>query len=164
MFDDLLAANTEYAGKFTLRGIPPIAARGFALVTCMDSRIEPLAMLGLHPGDAKILRNAGGRVTRDVIRSLILATRFLHVREIAVMQHTQCALAHETDAEVRARLTDMGTTRIDDVDFLAMPEPDQALTADVGLLRGCAQLAPGTRIEGWRYDVGTGRIDRIIPS
>jgi len=164
MFDDLLAANSEYAGGFNLRGIPPVAARGFALVTCMDSRIEPLTMLGLHPGDAKILRNAGARVTPDVIRSLILATRFLEVREIAVMQHTNCALAHESEGGVHTRLSETGATGIDDVSFLAMPDPDGALVSDVDLLRGCAQLSPGTRIEGWRYDVETGRVDRIIPS
>jgi len=164
MFDDLLTANSEYARTFDLRGIPPVAARGFALVTCMDSRIEPLTMLGLHPGDAKILRNAGGRVTPDVIRSLILATRFLDVGEIAVMQHTNCALADQSEAGVHERLNASGATGIDDVAFLAMPDPDGALVADVELLRGCAQLASGTRIEGWRYDVGTGRIDRIVRS
>ena len=108
MFEELLAANTAYAEGFTLAGIAPVAARGFALVTCMDSRIEPLTMLGLHPGDAKILRNAGARVTPDVLRSLVLATRFLDVREIAVMQHTNCALAGESDDGVRARLEARG--------------------------------------------------------
>ena len=99
-----------------------------------------------------------------MLRSLILATRFLEVTEIAVMQHTNCALAHESDAGVRSRLGGPGATGVDDMEFLAMPDPDDALVADVGLLRGCAQLAPGTRIEGWRYDVDTGRIDRIVPS
>ena len=164
MFDDLLAANTDYAAGFTLWGIPPVAARGFALVTCMDSRIEPLTMLGLHPGDAKILRNAGARVTPDVVRSLVLATRFLEVREIAVMQHTNCALADVSDAGVQTRLGEAGVTGVDDWAFLAMPDPDAALVADVDLLRGCAQLSPGTRVEGWRYDVDTGRIGRIVPS
>jgi carbonic anhydrase len=130
----------------------------------MDSRIEPLTMLGLHPGDAKILRNAGARVTPDVIRSLILATHFLDVQEIAVMQHTNCALAHESDSGVRSRLEASGTAGVEAMHFLAMPDPDAALVADVAILRECAQLAPGTRFEGWRYDVATGRIDRIVPS
>lgn len=164
MFAELLAANTSYAEAFTLEGIAPVAARGFALVTCMDSRIEPLTMLGLHPGDAKILRNAGARVTPDVIRSLILATRFLDVREIAVMQHTNCALADESDAGVRSRLTDLGTDGVEGMDFLAMPDPDRALATDVALLRGCEQLPDEVVVEGWRYDVGTGRIRRILPS
>jgi carbonic anhydrase len=164
MFDELLLANSEYADRFGLAGIAPVAARGFALVTCMDSRIEPLTMLGLHPGDAKILRNAGARVTPDVLRSLVLATRFLGVAEIAVMQHTNCALADQHDADVRQRLADAGVAGVEDWEFLAMPDPDGALVADVGLVRDCPQLPTGVRVEGWRYDVGTGRILRIVPS
>ena len=164
MFDELLDANTAYADRFALEGIAPVAARGFALVTCMDSRIEPLTMLGLHPGDAKILRNAGARVTPDVIRSLVLATRFLDVREIAVMQHTNCALAEESDAGVRARLAEQGTAGVEGLAFLAMPDPDEALAADVGLLRSCEQLPEDVVVEGWRYDVATGRILRIVRS
>ncbi len=164
MFDDLLEANTSYTEGFTLRGIAPVAARQFALVTCMDSRIEPLTMLGLHPGDAKILRNAGARVTPDVIRSLVLATHFLGVREIAVMQHTDCALAHQSDDGIRSRLDAAGTVGVEDWEFLAMPDPDGALVADVARLRGCAQIREGVQIEGWRYDVETGRIERIVPS
>ncbi len=164
MFDELLTANTTYAEGFTLEGIPPVAARGFALVTCMDSRIEPLTMLGLHPGDAKILRNAGARVTPDVIRSLVLATRFLDVREIAVMQHTNCALADETDGGVRSRLAAEGTRGVEGWEFLAMPDPDAALATDVALLRSCPQLPEEVVVEGWRYDVATGRILRVVPA
>ena len=164
MFDEFLAANASYAEGFTLQGIPPVAGRGFALVTCMDSRIEPLTMLGLHPGDAKILRNAGARVTSDVIRSLVLATRFLEVGQIAVMQHTNCALAHESDDGVRRRLAADGTEGTEDWEFLAMPDPDAALAADVARLRECPQLPGSVLVEGWRYDVGTGRILRIVPS
>jgi len=164
MFDELLAANTEYADEFALEGIAPVAARGFALVTCMDSRIEPLTMLGLHPGDAKILRNAGARVTPDVLRSLVLATRLLDVHEIAVMQHTNCALADESDDGVRSRLSGQGADGVDGWEFLAMPDPDAALAADVALVRGCPQLPEGIVVEGWRYDVTTGRIRQIVPS
>ena len=159
-------ANAEYAEGFTLRGIPPVAARGFALVTCMDSRIEPLTMLGLHPGDAKILRNAGGRVTPDVLRSLVLATRFLGVREIAVMQHTNCALADQSDDDVRARL---GPSRDrpgwTTWEFLAMPDPDEALRPTWIGSRSCAQLCPGTpRSRAGGTTSTPVRIDRIVPS
>jgi carbonic anhydrase len=159
MFDELLSANSTYADGFALAGIAPVA-----LVTCMDSRIEPLTMLGLHPGDAKILRNAGARVTPDVLRSLVLATRFLDVREIAVMQHTNCALADVSDTVVRTRLAAQGTEGVERWEFLAMPDPDAALAADVDLLRRCGQLPDGVVVEGWRYDVGTGGIHRIVPS
>jgi carbonic anhydrase len=163
MFDDLLLANRLYAGGFSLDGIKGRAAKGFALVTCMDSRIEPLAMLGLRPGDAKILRNAGGRVTDDVLRSLILATAFLGVTEIAVMQHTDCALAGRSDHDITAALVAGGLTGCEDWDFLAMPDPDEALQADVERVRSCGLLPTGIRVEGWRYGVDTGLIARVSP-
>ena len=164
MFDDLIRANAAYADRFALAGIPPGAAKGFALVTCMDSRIEPLTMLGLVPGDAKILRNAGGRVTPDVIRSLVLAAHLLDVREIAVMQHTGCAMADTSDDRLRSVLAERGVDGMDEWDFWAMPDPDAALAEDVARLRACAQFPDGVVIEGWRYDVGTGRVRRLLPS
>jgi carbonic anhydrase len=164
MFDDLLDANRRYASGFRLAGIPARAAKGFGLVTCMDSRIEPLSMLGLVPGDAKILRNAGGRVTPDVLRSLVLAARFLEVRRIAVMQHTKCALADRSDDDIRADLATQGVGGTDRWEFLSMPEPDSALRADVDTVRACDLLPPGVRVEGWRYDVDTGEIARLIRS
>jgi carbonic anhydrase len=163
MFADLLEDNARYAAEFSLAGIPARAAKEFALVTCMDSRIEPLAMLGLVPGDAKILRNAGGRVTTDVLRSLILATRFLGVRRIAVMQHTGCALIGRSDEEIRADL-DRPDGEAEAWEFLAMPDPDGALRSDVDAVRGCRLLAPDVVVEGWRYHVESGRIDQVLRS
>ena len=162
MFDQLLYANRTYADTFELSGVPPRAARHFGLVTCMDSRIEPLTMLGLRPGDAKILRNAGGRVTPDVLRSLVLATTFLEVTHIAVMQHTGCAMAANDEATVRARFTPEQRAEVEGWDFLTMADPDAVLAADVATLRACRLFPPHTQVEGWRYDVGTGLIKRII--
>jgi carbonic anhydrase len=164
MFDDLLQANQRYVSEFELAGIPARAAKEFALVTCMDSRIEPLTMLGLRPGDAKILRNAGGRVTPDVLRSLILATRFLGVRRIAVMQHTECALADRTDDDIRADLAALGLERPEGWEFLAMPDPDAALRSDVATVRACDLLPDDVLVEGWRYRVDTGEIVQVIAS
>jgi len=164
MFDDLLAANRQYAQTFALQGIPGRAAKGFGLVTCIDSRIEPLTMLGLHPGDAKILRNAGGRVTPDVLRSLVLATTFLGVTHVAVMHHTDCALARGGEAELRSGLSEKQAAESEGWDFLTMDDPDEALAEDVDAVRTCAVLPDGVRIEGWRYDVQSGVVDRVIPS
>jgi carbonic anhydrase len=164
MFDDLLQENRRYASGFELAGIPARAAKEFALVTCMDSRIEPLAMLGLGPGDAKIVRNAGGRVTSDVLRSLILATRFLGVRRIAIMQHTDCALAHRSDEDIRSDLAAQQVERSDDWEFLTMPDPDAALRQDVDAVRSCDLLPPDVRVEGWRYSVETGEIVQVVSS
>ena len=164
MFDDLLAANRQYARTFDLKGIPGRAAKGFGLVTCIDSRIEPLTMLGLHPGDAKILRNAGGRVTPDVLRSLVLATTFLGVTHVAVMHHTDCALARGGEAELRSGLSEKQVAESAGWDFLTMDDPDEALAEDVDAVRTCAVLPDGVRVEGWRYDVQSGVVDRVIPS
>jgi carbonic anhydrase len=164
MFDDLFEANRGYASRFGLAGIPAPAAKKFGLVTCMDSRIEPLAMLGLGPGDAKILRNAGGRVTTDVLRSLILATRFLGVRRIAVMQHTGCAMAYLSDDSIKSDLAEEGVAQTDGWEFLAMEDPESALREDVDRVRSCELLAPGVVVEGWRYDVETGLISQVVPS
>jgi carbonic anhydrase len=163
MFDELLAANKAYSAAFDLADIPPRAARHFCLVACMDSRIEPLEMLGLRPGDAKILRNAGGRVTPDVLRSLVLATNFLEVTHIAVMQHTGCAMALNDEESVRAPFTEEQRAEVAAWDFLTMSDPDAALAGDVRTVRACALLPPGTEVEGWRYDVRTGVVHRIIP-
>jgi carbonic anhydrase len=164
VFDELLEANRAAAEGFALAGLPPAAAKGFGLVTCMDTRIEPLAMLGLRPGDAKILRNAGGRVTPDVLRSLVLATRLLSVRGIAVMQHTECALAGIGEEEVVERLEKSGTEAAASWEFLAMDDPDRALREDVERVRTCPLLPEGVAVEGWRYDVASGLIERIVGS
>ena len=164
VFDDLLAANRRYASRFALKGLSARAAKGFGLVTCMDSRIDPLAMLGIKPGDAKILRTAGGRVTADVLRSLVLATSFLGVTDIAVIHHTGCALAETTDDEILRDLPDEQRRHLDGSALLAMPDPDAALAEDVAAIRSYAALPAGISVEGWRYDVETGLVARLIPS
>src|SRR5690242_1157741 len=98
-FDDLLAANKEFAATFSLGGFDGIAHRGVALVTCMDSRIDPLGMLGLSPGDAKIFRNPGGRVTASALEALVLGVHLLNVQRILIVPHTRCAMTSNTEEE-----------------------------------------------------------------
>ena len=102
-FDDLLAANREFAGQFTLSGFDGVAHAGVAMVTCMDSRIDPLGMIGLAPGDAKILRNPGGRVTDQVLVALVLGVNLLKVDRILVVEHTRCAMASASEDELRGQ-------------------------------------------------------------
>src|ERR1700712_3604853 len=103
-FDDLLAANSSYADTFELAGFDGIAHAGVAMVTCMDSRIDPLGMIGLKPGDAKILRNPGGRVTDQALVALVLGVTLLEVNRILVVEHTRCAMATSTEAELQKRI------------------------------------------------------------
>src|ERR1700731_2320039 len=104
MFDDLLAANRRYRAAVHDPGVEGGAAKGLAVLTCIDSRIDPLAMLGLRAGDAKIIRNAGARVTGDALRSLVLAVNLLGVTRVCVVQHTNCAMVGSTEDEIRARI------------------------------------------------------------
>ncbi len=111
-FDDLLAANRLFAEDFALSGFDGVAHAGIALVTCMDSRIDPLRMLGLEPGDAKIFRNPGGRVTDAALEALVLGVHLLGVDRILVIPHTRCAMASSTLDELRTRISESpGRTR-----------------------------------------------------
>ena len=156
MFDDVLEANRTYAKTFALQGLPAPAARGLAVLTCIDSRIEPLAMLGLQPGDAKILRNAGARVSTDVLRSLILATNLLNVNRICVVQHTDCAMTKATEAGLQADLgarhgTDAGTWN-----FRTIADQAEAVATDIALIRDCELISAEVEVAGFVYDVDTG--------
>jgi carbonic anhydrase len=161
MFDDLLDANARYATEFGLSQLRPQAAKQFALVTCIDSRIEPLAALGLVPGDAKILRNAGGRVTDDVLRSVAIAVAGLGVTRVAVMHHTDCAMA-TSDEALRAKLARSARGGLDGIELHTMADPDAALVADVELLRSSLLVPATLEVAGWSYDVTTGRITTVV--
>src|SRR5829696_6253599 len=129
MFDDLLAANRRYQTEFHDSGVPGKAARRLAVFTCIDSRIDPLAMLGLRRGDAKILRNAGARVTYDVLRSLALAVNLLDVERICVVRHTDCAMTGRTDHEIAELIEQRVGVDASEWEFLTITDPDQALRA-----------------------------------
>ncbi|WP_436761939.1 beta-class carbonic anhydrase [Streptosporangium sp. V21-05] len=156
-FDDLLTANEKFSATFTNAGLTGRAACGLALVTCMDSRIDPLGLLGLKPGDAKILRNAGARVTDDVLRTLVLAVNLLGVERVLVMPHTDCGVTKVTDEEVHAIAARRGVdTR--SLDFHTVPDQDAALRHDLVRIRTSPFLPPGMPVGGAIYDVRTGKL------
>lgn len=159
-FADVLAANEAYARDFSLAGLPARAAAGLAVLTCMDSRIEPLSMLGLRPGDAKILRNAGARVTDDVLRTLVLSTYLLGVERAMVVAHTDCRMAQGSEEAVHAALLEAGAPDSRSLSFLVASDQEAALRADVQRIRSWPYLA---RLEagGFLYDVATGRLERV---
>src|SRR2546423_2510032 len=130
-FADVLAANDGYARSFDLRDAPASAAKGLAVLTCMDSRIEPLAMLGLEPGDAKILRNAGARVTDDVLRTLVLATYLLGVERAMVIAHTNCRMTTGDEEDVHAAVLDAGGAATRSPAVLTAGGPNAAVVQDV---------------------------------
>lgn len=157
-FADVLAGNDDYAARFALAGLEPVAARGLAVVTCMDSRIEPLDMLGLTPGDAKIMRNAGARVTTDVLRTLALATHLLGVTRIMVVAHTRCKMASATAGEVVDAIERSSGIDVRSLDFHLIADQRATLAEDVQKIRSWPFLPAGVPVGGFLYDVDTGRL------
>jgi carbonic anhydrase len=152
--DHLLTANRAYAAA-RAHVADPRPGRHLAVVTCMDARIDVFAVLGLHLGEAHVIRNAGGRVTDDVLRSLALSTHVLGVDTVVMMQHTKCGLAGVTDEELQ-RLTGA------DLGFLPIDQHEAALREDVATLTATAYLHPVTTIAGFVYDVESGEIDEVL--
>jgi len=158
MFDDLLAANRRYASRFHDPGVAGVAAKELAVLTCIDSRIDPLAMLGLQPGDAKIIRNAGARVTDDALRSLVLSANLLGARRICVVQHTNCAMVGSTEDEMRARVTDASGADASGWEFLVSLDQTTTLREDIERIRECPLIPATVEIGGFVYDVHSGEL------
>lgn len=160
-FDDILAANRVFASQFTLGGFDGVAHRGVAIVTCMDSRIDPLGMLGLSPGDAKILRNPGGRISNEAMEALVLATHTLNVKRVLVVPHTRCAMAVSTQAELRRRIGASAGKDASWQTFHVIPDQLAALREDLATVRSHPLIAEGTLVGGFLYDVDTGLLDQV---
>jgi carbonic anhydrase len=149
----LLDANRAYAdARANVASGRP--GRRIAVVTCMDARIDVFAALGLQLGEAHVIRNAGGRVTEDVLRSLALSTHVLGVHTLVVMQHTSCGLTGVTDEELRERTgADLG--------FLPIDDHAAALREDMGVVIGTPYLDRLRIVAGWVYDVHSGHVDDV---
>ncbi len=159
-FDDLLRANAAYVGEFGLAGVAAGAARGLAILTCIDSRIEPLGMFGLQPGDAMIIRNAGGRVTDEVLADLVVATHLLRVERVMLLQHTDCRMAAPDEAAIHDAVQQAGAPDTSAFAFRVVPDREAALRADVELVEATPALAD-VRVGGFVYDVASGGVTRV---
>jgi carbonic anhydrase len=161
-FDDLLDANRAYAENFELGGFDGVARSGVAVVTCMDSRIDPLRMIGLSAGDAKILRNPGGRVTDQVLVALVLGATLLKVDRVLVIEHTRCAMASSSEDELRARVgSEVGT----DASWMSLgviDDQESAIKADVAKVRSHPLISDHVEVGGFLYDVDTGLLSQVI--
>jgi carbonic anhydrase len=157
-FDDLLEANNEFAAHFENVGLPARAARGLAVLTCMDSRIDPFSILGIGPGDAKVLRNAGGRVTEDVLRTLVLGAYLLDVTRVLVMPHTRCRMAESSENDIHALIgADYGVdTR--SLEFRTTDDQVASLRHDLVRVHSYPLLPRSLKIGGAIFDVDTGRL------
>lgn len=159
-FADLMAANTRYANSAP-RGFDGIARAGVLMVTCMDSRLQPLEMVGLMLGEAKILRTPGGFVHDDVLAGCVMGVHLLGVDRILVVGHTRCAAASQDDEALRKVISER--TGLDAGDFAFGAETDQIgrIRADCAVLREHPLLAGRAAVGGFLYDVDTGRLSQL---
>ena len=160
-FDDLAEANREFVKQFVPEGLSGRAARGLAIVTCMDSRIAPLAIVGMKPGDAKILRNAGARVTEDVLRTLVLATHLLGVNRVLVMPHSDCRMATGSEPEIHQAIFEASGVDTRSMEIRTVKDQQAALELDLVLLKTYPLLPKDLGIAGAFYDVKSGKLDFI---
>jgi carbonic anhydrase len=159
-FDDLLDANRRFSDDFALAGFDGVAHAGVAIVTCMDSRIDPLGIVGLKPGDAKIFRNPGGRVTDQALEALVLAVHLLNVSRVLVVPHTRCAMASASEEELRARVGESAGTDASWQRFNVVPDQVAALTDDVHRVQSHPLIPDTVAVGGFLYDVDTGLLER----
>lgn len=161
-FADLLAANRTYAETAPLKGFDGVAHAGVAMVTCMDSRIDPLRMVGLRPGDAKIFRNPGGRVTDPALEALVLGVHLLNVHRVLVVPHTRCAVASNTSEQLRDRVSASAGTDVTWYPFHVIEDQEAALREDVRKVRTHPLIPDSVAIGGFIYDVDTGLLDQVV--
>ena len=157
-FEDVLAANARYVETYVPIERSGWAEEGLAVITCMDSRIDPLRIVGMERGDAKILRNAGARVTEDVLRTLVLATYLLGVTRVLIMPHTDCKMASGEEAAVHQQIREEHGIDTRSVEIRTVTDQMAALITDVVRVRAYPLLPPSLIVGGAVFDVHTGRL------
>jgi carbonic anhydrase len=180
ILDEVLNANEQYSQRFGDRGklgLPP--ARGFAILTCMDARLDPAKYAGLAEGDAHVIRNAGGRASDDAIRSLVISYKLLGTREFFVIHHTNCGMLFFTNDVMRgllassletAELTSSGFRDVgkgpgsragEFIEWLTVPDQRQAVIDDVSRIRNHPLIPGSIPIYGYVYDVTNGKLVEV---
>lgn len=177
ILSEVLEANADYSARFGDKGklaLPP--ARRFAILTCMDARLDPAKFAGLAEGDAHVIRNAGGRASDDAIRSLVISYKLLGTREFFVIHHTECGMLFFTNEVMRgllessletAELTPNGFRDVgkgpgsregEYIDWLAIKDQKQAVLDDVARIRNHALVPKSIPVYGYLYDVHSGKL------
>jgi carbonic anhydrase len=180
VLDEVLSANTKYAESFGAKSelaLPP--ARRFAILTCMDARLDPAKYAGLSEGDAHVIRNAGGRASNDAIRSLVISYKLLGTQEWFVIHHTECGMEFFDDERMREILghsletaelgsdgfrdvgSGPGSSEAEYIDWLTISDPQQAVAEDVARIRAHPLVPARIPIYGYLYDVKTGRLVEV---
>jgi len=155
------AANDRYAEQFSKGDLPMPPGRKVAIVTCMDARLDPAKFLGLEEGDAHVIRNAGGRVSDDAVRSLIISQRLLGTNEVVVIHHTDCGMRTFTNDQLRKRLREETGVDASAIDFLPFGDLEASVREDVATIRSAPFIPKDIPVSGFIYDVRTGRLHEV---
>lgn len=158
--DEILRANAEFAEGETARGLPGPAGYRGAIVLCMDARIDPIQVLGLPPGTAHIIRNAGGRMA-EALRSIAISQQMMGTREVAVVHHTECGMTTFTSDSLRLRLREELGADASTIDFLAFNDLAESVREDVRIYRASAIVRQDIPVRGFIYDIRTGRLHEV---
>jgi carbonic anhydrase len=158
--DELIKNNERYAAAFDKgdKLMPP--ARGIAVVACMDARLHVSSMLGLEVGDAHIIRNAGGVVTDDAIRSLVISQRLLGTKEIILIHHTDCGMVTFTDDAVKAQITEDTGIR-PPFSLEAFPDAADDVRQSIARIKASPFIPLRDSVRGFVYDVTTGKLNEV---
>ncbi len=161
-FDEFKRANERYAAAFDRGDLPMPPARHVAVVTCMDARLHPEKFLGLEVGDAHVIRNAGGRVSEDAIRSLAISERLLATTEVVVIHHTDCGMMTFQNEDLTAKIQqDLGVDA-SGRDFLPFSDLEQSVRDDVQRIRDSELIPDDIPVAGAIYDVHTGELREVV--
>ena len=152
VLEDIKSANEEYATEFDKAHLPMPPGRKFAVVTCMDARLDPAKFLGLEEGDAHVIRNAGGLVTDDALRSLVISHNLLGTQDVLVIAHTDCGMLTFSNEELQEQL---GT----DIEFHPFSDLDESVRASVERVRE-SPICSGS-VHGFVYEVETGQLREV---
>jgi carbonic anhydrase len=162
MRDECLAANQQYAASFGHGGLPMPPGRKLASVVCMDARLMPDQFLGLRTGDAHVIRNAGGIVTDDVLRSLIISHKLLGTNEFFVINHTDCGMLTFQDEDLRQRLKEETGADASGLQFHAFRNLDENVRAQVEKVKSSSFLPDDIPVHGFIYQVEDGRLRQVV--
>ncbi len=160
--DDILRANAEFAASEAAASLPGPADYRGVIVLCMDARIDPVRVLGLPPGTAHIIRNAGGRMA-EALRSIAISQQLMGTREVAIVHHTECGMASVSDDEVRGRLRDNLGADAPDIEFLTFADLDESVREDIRIYRASPIVLQDVPVRGFVYDIRTGRLREVAP-
>jgi carbonic anhydrase len=159
--DELLQNNESYASGFSKGDLAMPPAKHTTVITCMDARLVPSRLLGLEEGDAHVIRNAGGVVTDDEIRSLAISQRLLGTDEVLVIHHTDCGMLTFKNEDLYAKVREDLGADASDIDFLPFPDLEQSVRDDVQYLKDSPLVPDDVSIRGFIYDVKSGKVTEV---